>query len=97
MAITSSCILLRLLHNSDLLPLFGSTHKIKTVNLLRLCCRLMETSYLQCLHDVDVCARSLIFQQGVDAHWLSLDPACFSEWLVLKIRGLAESSVALQK
>lgn len=46
LAITSSCILPRLLHNSGLLPLFSTTHKNKIVN--RLCFRslLIETSYL---------------------------------------------------
>ena len=46
LAVTSSCILLRLLHNSDLLPLFSSTHKNKIVNRLRFHSVLIETSYL---------------------------------------------------
>lgn len=46
LAITSSYILLRLLHNSGLLPLFSTTHKSKIVNRLCFHSLLIETSYL---------------------------------------------------
>lgn len=45
-AVTTSCILLRLLNNSGSLPLFSANHKNRIVNQLRFCSLLMETSYL---------------------------------------------------
>lgn len=87
-AITSSWLLLRLLHNSGSPPLFSTTHKNKIVNLLCFCSLLIETSYLWCLHDVDVCVWSLIFQQSVLTLWFSLDPPCFIELPVLKLECL---------